>query len=170
MIGEKTNGSNPLDAMLEEYCEISRSVAAEMNVPVIDLRREFMEYLKKNNPENNRKNILTSDGVHLNQRGDRFVAGLMESALRGGSATDDSGELLRHVVLFKFKDGLPEAEIATIVEAFGKLKSQISEIVDYEFGTDISTENLSQGFTHCFVVTFENEAGRDKYLPHQAHQ
>ena len=170
VIGEKTNGSNPLDAMLEEYCEISRSVAAEMNVPVIDLRREFMEYLKKNNPENNRKNILTSDGVHLNQRGDRFVAGLMESALRGGSATDDSGKLLRHVVLFKFKDGLPEAEIATIVEAFGKLKSQISEIVDYEFGTDISTENLSQGFTHCFVVTFENEAGRDKYLPHQAHQ
>ena len=78
--------------------------------------------------------------------------------------------MLRHVVLFKFKDGLPEAEIATIVEAFGKLKSQISEIVDYEFGTDISTENLSQGFTHCFVVTFENEAGRDKYLPHQAHQ
>ena len=31
VIGEKTDGSNPLDKMLDEYCEISRAVAAETN-------------------------------------------------------------------------------------------------------------------------------------------
>jgi hypothetical protein len=31
-------------------------------------------------------------------------------------------------------------------------------------------ENLQQGFTHCFFVTFRSEADRAKYLPHPAHK
>jgi len=34
----------------------------------------------------------------------------------------------------------------------------------------VSVENLSQGFTHCFVVTFLSEADRAKCLPHPAHK
>ena len=34
----------------------------------------------------------------------------------------------------------------------------------------MSVENLQQGFTHCFVVTFLSEADRTKYLPHPAHK
>ena len=29
---------------------------------------------------------------------------------------------------------------------------------------------LSQGFTHCFLVTFRDEKGRDAYLPHPEHK
>ena len=37
-------------------------------------------------------------------------------------------------------------------------------------GTDVSVENLHQGFTHVFVLTFESSEGRDGYLVHPAHE
>lgn len=77
---------------------------------------------------------------------------------------------LRHVVLFKFKDGTSKAQVQTIEDAFGGLRSKIPTIVDFEWGTDVSVENLSQGFTHCFLVTFKDSKGRDVYLPHPEHQ
>jgi hypothetical protein len=36
-------------------------------------------------------------------------------------------------------------------------------------GTDVSVENLQQGFTHIFALTFESTEGRDAYLAHPAH-
>jgi hypothetical protein len=77
---------------------------------------------------------------------------------------------LRHVVLFKFSDCAPAAAVAAIETKFRGLKALIPDIVDFEWGTDISPEKLSQGFTHCFVVTFPDAAARDAYLPHPAHQ
>jgi hypothetical protein len=44
------------------------------------------------------------------------------------------------------------------------------QMTDCDLGTDVSVENLQQGFTHCFVLTFRNEAGREIYLPHPAHR
>jgi hypothetical protein len=77
---------------------------------------------------------------------------------------------LRHVVLFKFKEGTPPEQVKKIEEAFGKLPSQIPAIDDFEWGTNNSPEGLDQGFTHCFLVTFKDAKGRDAYLPHPAHQ
>lgn len=73
-IGEKTDGSNRLDPMLEEYAAISRKVAADTGVTLCDLRRAFLAHLKKHNPENKPRGILTGDGVHLNKAGNQFVA------------------------------------------------------------------------------------------------
>jgi len=78
--------------------------------------------------------------------------------------------VLRHVVLFKFKDGTSPETVAEIERRFGELKNRIETVKGYEWGTDISPEKLAQGFTHCFVVTFADEAGRDAYLPHPAHK
>jgi len=74
VIGEKTDGSNPLDKMLDQYADISRKVAAETSTPLCDLHAAFLAYLKEHNPENKRSGILTGDGVHLNAEGNRFVA------------------------------------------------------------------------------------------------
>ena len=52
MIGEKTDGSNPLDTMLEDFSAISRRVARETDSQLLDLRNNFVEHLKKNNPQN----------------------------------------------------------------------------------------------------------------------
>ena len=77
---------------------------------------------------------------------------------------------LRHVVLFKFKDSATPADVRRVEAAFRALPTQIPEIKGFEFGTNNSPENLAQGFTHCFFLTFDNEAGRAVYLPHPAHK
>jgi lysophospholipase L1-like esterase len=74
VIGEKTGGANTLDAKLDEYADISRAVAKGMKVPVCDLRKAFQDYLKDKNGKNEEKGILTSDRVHLNDAGNKFVA------------------------------------------------------------------------------------------------
>jgi quinol monooxygenase YgiN len=79
-------------------------------------------------------------------------------------------KLLRHVVLFGFKESSSAAQIRGIEQAFANLPGQVEGIRDFEWGTDVSVEQLSQGFSHCFLVTFGSEAARDAYLPHPAHQ
>jgi len=74
VIGEKHDGTNPQDQMLEEYAAISRSVALSLGVKLCDLRKAFHNYLVLNNKENKAQGILTRDGVHLNDEGNRFVA------------------------------------------------------------------------------------------------
>jgi len=79
-------------------------------------------------------------------------------------------KLLRHVVLFKFKDDVSAEQVQEVVAAFAALPKKIDAIAGFEHGTDVSVEEKSQGFTHCFVVTFRDAKGRDAYLPHPAHQ
>jgi hypothetical protein len=78
--------------------------------------------------------------------------------------------LLRHVVLFQFKEGTSPAQIRAIEDAFRALPAQIEAIHDFEWGTDVSVEGIAQGFTHCFFVTFKSATDRDLYLPHPAHR
>lgn len=74
VIGEKKDGQNKYDELLDEYSDISRNIANAKGVLLCDLRKAFLEYLKSNNPQNLEKNILTYDGVHLNDFGNRMVA------------------------------------------------------------------------------------------------
>jgi hypothetical protein len=77
--------------------------------------------------------------------------------------------VLRHVVLFAFKpdagDGVRQVE-----EAFKQLPTQIPQIHSYEWGTDVSVENIQGGFTHCFLLGFATAQDRDEYLVHPDHQ
>ena len=77
---------------------------------------------------------------------------------------------LRHVVLFQFKADATKEQVQQIVEAFGALPKKIDGITAYEWGTNVSPEGKSEGFTHCFVVTFKDAKARDAYLPHAAHK
>jgi lysophospholipase L1-like esterase len=48
---------------------------------LIDLRQAFLQYNLANNKENKESGILTSDRVHLNDKGNQFVAEEMMKAL-----------------------------------------------------------------------------------------
>lgn len=76
-IGEKTDFSNQQDGDMNNYSNIIRGLAAKNNLPLVDLRKEFLEYNLKNNPENKDRGILTTDRVHLNELGNQFVADKM---------------------------------------------------------------------------------------------
>ncbi len=86
------------------------------------------------------------------------------------SSPQTPAKLLRHVVLFGFKTDTSPDQLRDIERAFCSLPEQINEIYDFEWGTNVSPENLAQGYTHCFLVTFQSEAERDVYLPHAGHQ
>ncbi len=73
-IGEKTDFSNSQDGELNAYSNIIRRIAAKNNLPLIDLRKSFLDYNLKNNSENKDRGILTGDGVHLNAKGNQLVA------------------------------------------------------------------------------------------------
>jgi len=75
----------------------------------------------------------------------------------------------RHVVLFKFRDDLPEEMVQKIETEFRALCMGLPFVIGFEWGRNSSPENLNNGLTHCFLVTFANEQDRDIYLPHPAH-
>ncbi len=83
VVGEKTDFSNQLDGDLNKYSNIIRDMAKKNNLPLVDLRNDFLDYYKTNNPKNEEKNILTYDRVHLNAKGNQFVADLMWKAVKG---------------------------------------------------------------------------------------
>ncbi|MEL6305537.1 MAG: Dabb family protein [Bacteroidota bacterium] len=83
--------------------------------------------------------------------------------------TKDS--VLRHVVLFKFKEDATAAEVENLNLAFNALPEAIPEIKAFEWGINDSPENFHQGFTHCYLLTFNSVRDRDSiYAPHPAHK
>lgn len=93
---------------------------------------------------------------------------VMTAHAQNTNATNSS--LLRHVVLFKFKDSTSTADVKKVEDAFRALPSKIKEVKAFEWGTNNSPEGLNDGFTHCFFVSFGSEKDREVYLPHPAHQ
>jgi hypothetical protein len=79
-------------------------------------------------------------------------------------------KLLRHVVLFSFKESSTPEQIKAVTDAFAALPQKIKQIKTFEWGTNNSPENLNQGFTHCFLVSFTSEKDRTIYLPHPDHK
>lgn len=74
VIGERHDGTNALDPMLEDYAAICRQVATDMRVPLVDLRQAFITYLQDHNEANDESGILTYDSVHLSPTGNQVVA------------------------------------------------------------------------------------------------
>jgi hypothetical protein len=86
------------------------------------------------------------------------------------AAADKPGKVLRHIVMYKFKDEATPQQIQQVIDTFAALPGKIDAIAGFEHGPNVSPEGKSEGFTHCFVVTFRDEKSRDTYLTHAAHQ
>jgi hypothetical protein len=76
---------------------------------------------------------------------------------------------IRHLVLLKFKADTSPSLLQALETAFAALASKISAVQSLEWGTNNSPEGLDKGFTHCFNLTFADEAARAVYLPHPVH-
>ena len=68
---EKMNGD------LNTFSEVVRKLSNEYGTELLDLRKIFMDYLAENNINNDAAGILTSDGVHLNELGNKLIADQM---------------------------------------------------------------------------------------------
>lgn len=94
---------------------------------------------------------------------------LVALAIMSASTLAANGPI-RHVVHFKFKKEATPEQVKKVTEEFAALKGKISEITEFEWGTDVSPEGLGKGYTHCWIVTFKNAKDRDTYLVHPAHK
>lgn len=80
------------------------------------------------------------------------------------------GKVLRHAVFFSFKESSSNEDVQSVVDAFKALPGKIDAIKGFQNGTNNSPEKFDDGFTHCFLATFESSAGLSEYLPHPAHK
>ncbi len=86
------------------------------------------------------------------------------------ATTQASEEPVRHIVVFKYKDGATDNQIMQVTEAFRGLEDKVPGIVGFEDGVNNSPEGLNKGFTHVYMVTFKDAEARDEYLPHPKHE
>jgi len=85
-----------------------------------------------------------------------------------GPVTADAGQV-RHLVIFKYKDGASAEQIQAITDSFRQLQQRIPGILTFEYGINNSPEGLNRGLTHVYMLTFADAAARDAYLPHPEH-
>ena len=76
---------------------------------------------------------------------------------------------IHHLVLLRFNAQASAHQVQDVALAFADLRSKISAVQSLEWGTNNSPEALDKGFTHCFNLTFADEAARAAYLPHPEH-
>jgi hypothetical protein len=79
-------------------------------------------------------------------------------------------QAVRHIVVFKYKPGTTPEQIKQVTDAFRDLRKKIPGIVGFEDGVNNSPEGKNLGFTHVYMVTFEDAKARDAYLPHPEHK
>lgn len=99
----------------------------------------------------------------------KLLTSLLVLAMLTASSLAADGPI-RHVVHFKFKADADKAQVAKVVEEFAALKKKIAVVDSLEWGTDVSPEGLSKGFTHVWFLSFKNAADRDAYLVHPDHK
>ncbi len=78
--------------------------------------------------------------------------------------------MVRHIVLFAFKDSVTENDIGVLADELMGLKDKIPGIVNFNAGMNSSPEGLNKDFTFGFTMDFASPQARDEYLPHPAHQ
>ncbi len=81
VIGERTDFTNQQDGDLNLYANTIRNLAKTNNCKLVDLRKAFLDFNLKNNPDNKESGILTTDRVHLNDKGNALVAEKMLEVL-----------------------------------------------------------------------------------------
>jgi hypothetical protein len=77
---------------------------------------------------------------------------------------------VKHVVLLRFKREMPAEALTQLLASVDDLRYKIPGLLDVSAGSNSSSEGLAKRFTHGFVMTFADEASRDGYLPHPAHE
>ncbi|KAI4344737.1 hypothetical protein L6164_011928 [Bauhinia variegata] len=105
----------------------------------------------------------------------RILGGKSVSALEdeggdfGRENMEEAKGVVKHVLLAKFKDEIPQDKIDELIKGYANLVNLVPPMKSFHWGKDVSAENLHQGFTHVFESTFESTEGVAEYTAHPAH-
>ncbi|MDA0766802.1 MAG: Dabb family protein [Verrucomicrobia bacterium] len=79
--------------------------------------------------------------------------------------------IVKHFGMFQFKEGVTEAQIETCWDSMRGMVGKIPGLLEVHCGPyDENEEQLQDGFTHGFVMSFDRRQSRDAYLPHPEHE
>jgi hypothetical protein len=76
--------------------------------------------------------------------------------------------MIRHVVMFKWNEGVDEAHVAATTAAFERLPGLIPQIVTYSFGRDLGVAPTN--YDYAVSGEFESVATFMEYRDHADHQ
>lgn len=76
--------------------------------------------------------------------------------------------MIYHILLLTPKPETTSEELLVALERFKSLKGQIPGLLEVQIG--VNQHAAHQGYTHGFVMTFENEEALKAYSPHPAHK
>ncbi|MCU6243890.1 Dabb family protein [Enterobacter asburiae] len=77
--------------------------------------------------------------------------------------------MIRHILFITLTDDASPEQINVVRQAFLHIPKQVEGVISMVWGVNDSPEAKSAGFTHCVLMTFADEAARQRYLPHPAH-
>ncbi|HFI5337023.1 TPA: Dabb family protein [Serratia liquefaciens] len=78
--------------------------------------------------------------------------------------------IIKHIVLFKYKDNVTPAQKKEVIQRFLKLREskrpgeQHPYVMSITTGSQSSGEKASMGFEQAFIVTFSSEGDRNYYV------
>jgi len=75
--------------------------------------------------------------------------------------------MIRHVVMFKWRDGTTAEQIQAVGDRLGRLPAEVPEIAAYSFGPDLGLSDGASGF--AVVADFATVEDWRSYLAHPAH-
>ncbi|GJN13102.1 hypothetical protein PR202_ga31436 [Eleusine coracana subsp. coracana] len=79
------------------------------------------------------------------------------------------GGVVKHILLAKFKDEVTPERLDQLIRGYAALVNVVPSMKVFHWGTDVSIENMHQGFTHVFESTFESTEGIKEYVEHPEH-
>lgn len=78
--------------------------------------------------------------------------------------------MIRHILLITFTADASPTAIDQVRDAFLHIPEHIEGVLAVEWGVNDSPEGKSAGYTHCVLMTFQDEQARQRYLPHPKHE
>ena len=73
---------------------------------------------------------------------------------------------VKHIVAFKFKPEVNTLQIEKINQEFKSLQRKIPGILSVEIGSNFSDEDVSDEYTHTYMLTFATKSDKDAFIPH----
>ena len=72
--------------------------------------------------------------------------------------------MIRHVVLYKYHKDIPDEVIQGVYEKLDEISARLPGRLSYSWGKYDSYEGRNQGFTHCLITDFSDEAARKAFI------
>lgn len=77
---------------------------------------------------------------------------------------------IKRVVLFTFKPGTLDTSVNQFFAELSKLRNTVQGVEDFVSGPYSSEDNLNQGYTYAFVMTFRDDKARKAFGDDPGHQ